>query len=125
MIGRAARHRVRQGGPLTKTRPALGLVAWRARVAELRDLANGRCEVCRVRPGIDPNHVRKRSQGSSDDLSGLVLLCRRCHDRTDAPYAAGRLVFAKTAAGGWVWHVLRGPDKWTAAPTGESGEIAR
>ena len=125
MIARAARRRVRAGGPLTRTRPALSLQHWHALVIGLRELVGGRCEVCRTRPGTDPHHVRKRSQGGEDSLENIVLVCRACHDRTDAPYAVSRLVFAKAAAGGWVWHVLRGPDKWTAAPTGESGEIAR
>ena len=43
----------------------------------------------------------------------LVLLCRRAHDQTDAPYAKGRLVFFRGPAG-LRWAVLRGASKRAA-----------
>ena len=52
-----------------------------------------RCQAYGRRGRLDVRHVIKRSRGGSDfDLDGLVALCRACHDQTDAPLAAGRLI---------------------------------
>lgn len=55
--------------------------------------AGGRCEQpwCRVAAALDLHHVRKRSHGGQDIPDNLVALCRRCHERTDAPADCGRL----------------------------------
>jgi 5-methylcytosine-specific restriction endonuclease McrA len=91
------RTQMRRTGRLKRTRmrrssgKAKGLrlekAAWRARVEELRVRAGGRCEnpFCRKRGLHDPHHVVKRGQSGTDDLTNLVYLCRRCHDRTEFP----------------------------------------
>lgn len=86
-VGAAAKRRIRAGGPLSKGRQSLGLVAWRALVDELRSRARERCEVptCRKSVGLrgDPHHVVKRSAGGADDLHNLVYICRDHHRATD------------------------------------------
>ncbi len=85
--GRLKRTRMRRSSGKAKGL-RLSRADWRARVEELKIRAGGRCEnpECR-KPGWfhDPHHVRKRSQGGSDELSNLAYLCRRCHERTDLP----------------------------------------
>lgn len=44
----------------------------------------------------------KRSHGGTDDETNLAWLCRRCHDRRDAPYVKGRLM-PLTFTEGYVW----------------------
>ena len=64
------------------------------------------------RTRLDVHHIRKRAQGGSDfDLEQLVALCRDCHDRTDAPYARGRLVVTPLGGGRFAFAVLRGAGK--------------
>lgn len=38
------------------------------------------CELCELRPGIDPHHKKFRSGGGDDVESNLLWLCRSCHD---------------------------------------------
>ena len=38
------------------------------------------CEVCELRPGVDPHHLRFRSQGGDDTDENLLWVCRSCHD---------------------------------------------
>ena len=40
----------------------------------------GRCVLC-LQNGTDVHHVIYRSQGGTDSLNNLVLLCRHCHER--------------------------------------------
>lgn len=70
----------------------------------------------RARTRLDVHHVLKRAQGVSDfDLDRLVALCRGCHERTDAPYAKGRLTVTPVGAGRFVFAVVRGGGKAEAA----------
>ena len=46
-----------------------------------------------TRTPTDPHHLVKRSQGTTHDLTGVIALCRRCHDRAEnVAWAQGRLV---------------------------------
>jgi hypothetical protein len=38
------------------------------------------CEICELRPGVDPHHLTYRSQGGHDTADNLVWVCRECHD---------------------------------------------
>jgi hypothetical protein len=61
--------------------------------------------------GLD--NVIKRSRGGSDfDLDRLVALCRACHDQTDAPLAAGRLIVTPMGEGRFAFDVIHGPAKY-------------
>lgn len=72
----------------------------RALRAHVLERARNICEYCGWRlmgePLPDIHHIIKRSQGGEDIPSNAVALCRECHDRTDWPYAKGRL---------WVKHI--------------------
>ena len=52
----------------------------RFRLAHLNEL----CDLCERRPGVDPHHVRFRSQGGDDVERNLLWLCRPCHDNVHA-----------------------------------------
>ncbi len=92
-IGRAARERIRRGGPRAMGRPAASVGEWKVIKAAVLARAGWHCQACGLRGRLDVHHVVKRSQGGSDfDLDRLVALCRWCHDQTDAPYERGRLV---------------------------------
>lgn len=40
------------------------------------------CQDCGRSDNLDrPHHIKFKSQGGSDTLENLVLLCRRCHSR--------------------------------------------
>lgn len=54
----------------------------------LIEWTGGRCQaqipwVCSG-PGVVAHHRRRRSQGGSDDLSNLILLCDACHGHIHA-----------------------------------------
>lgn len=94
-VGAKARARIRAGGPTSVHRPALNRIAWRALVAACTQRDRGRCrnlECPDPRRPLDPHHVVKRSLGGADSMDNVVMLCRACHDRTDAPYSLGKLV---------------------------------
>ena len=55
--------------------------------------SGGRCEAGCGAKGKDPHHWPKRSRGGRWSPETVFWLCRRCHDRTDAPYDLGRLIF--------------------------------
>jgi len=111
-VGLAARRRLWTGGPRAVGRPAAPVVVW----ATIRDIVlarvGWRCQACGSRVRLDVHHVLKRAQGGSDfDLDGLVALCRACHERTDAPYARGRLVVTPRGAGRFGFALVRGAGK--------------
>jgi hypothetical protein len=107
-LGARARARVRAGGKLAVGRASATHAEWRATVARCLDRANGRCEMCGWRRALDPNHVRKRGQGGTDDGdTNVVVLCRwGCHRRCDAPYRDGRLLIAPLGAGRFCFRVV-------------------
>src|SRR5262249_45909823 len=101
------------GGPRATRRDAASLAEWDA----IRDyvLARARwaCQACGTRTGLEVHHVIKRAQGGSDfDPDTLVVLCRRCHAQTDAPYGRGRLIVTPLGAGQFRCEVIRGTSKW-------------
>ena len=79
------RTRMRRIGP--KGRIRMGRMAAARPALEAR--SRGRCELpwCKTtRRLLDPHHLKKRSQGGSDDpTQNLVYLCRADHRRTDLP----------------------------------------
>lgn len=98
-VGAASRRRVAGGGVLALGRPSSTLAEWKKTKQRLWDAALGRCEVC-SRPGVDADHIVKRSQGGSDNLDNLVLLCRRCHQLKDVPVGFGKVSICKY--GDWI-----------------------
>lgn len=112
LVGRAARRRVRRGGPRAIGRPAATVAEWSQIQEAVLARAGWRCQACGSRTRLDVHHVVKRSQGGSDfDLNQLVALCRTCHDQTDAPYARGRLVVTSLGGGRVAFAVLNGTGK--------------
>jgi len=90
-----------------------GALQTRISKSEARSRAGWRCQACGRRGRLDVHHVIKRSRGGSDfDLDRLVALCRACHDQTDAPLAAGRLVVTPLGDGQFRFEVVRGPAKY-------------
>ena len=71
------------------------MAAYRAFVLGIKDRDHWRCRACGDdRSVLDVHHIVKRSQAPERllDPTNAVTLCRACHDRTDWPYAQGRLV---------------------------------
>jgi len=94
-------------------RQAASRIEWRAIQSQVRSRAGWRCEACDRRGCLDVHHIIKRSRGGSDfDLDGLVALCRACHDQTDAPLAAGRLIVTSLGQGRFAFEVIRGSAKY-------------
>src|SRR5262249_18494321 len=91
------------------SRPAATRIEWEAIQSQVRSRAGWRCQACGRRGRLDVHHVIKRSHGGSDfDLDRLVALCRRCHDQTDAPLAAGRLIVTPLGEGRFTFEVMYG-----------------
>ena len=94
-------------------RPAASRLEWEAIQSQVRSRAGWRCQACGRRSRLDVHHVIKRSRGGSDfDLDRLVALCRGCHDQTDAPLAAGRLIVTPLGEGRFTFEVVHGPAKY-------------
>ena len=94
-------------------RPAASRLEWEAIQSQVRSRAGWRCQACGRRSRLDVHHVIKRSRGGSDfDLDRLVALCRACHDQTDAPLAAGRLLVTPLGEGRFAFEVVHGPAKY-------------
>jgi 5-methylcytosine-specific restriction endonuclease McrA len=94
-------------------RPAASRLEWQAIQSQVRSRAGWRCEACGRRGRLDVHHIIKRSRGGSDfNLDHLVALCRTCHDQTDAPLAAGRLIVTPLGEGRFGFEVMYGPAKY-------------
>ena len=105
----------RSGGARAVGRPAATAAEWTAIRRIVLARAHWACQACGSRAPLDVHHVLKRAQGGSDfDLDHLLALCRACHERTDAPYARGRLVVTPLGGGRFTFAVLRGAGKWGA-----------
>jgi 5-methylcytosine-specific restriction endonuclease McrA len=101
-------------------RPAASRIEWQAIQSQVRSRAGWRCEACGRRGRLDVHHIIKRSRGGSDfDLDRLVALCRACHDQTDAPLVAGRLIVTPLGEGRFAFDVVHGPTKyrWPSHPS--------
>jgi 5-methylcytosine-specific restriction endonuclease McrA len=98
--------------PRARGRQAVSPAEWQAIRATVLARAGWCCEACAAPGRLDVHHVVKRSQGGADtELDALVALCRRCHERTDAPYARGRLVIRARGAGRFTFDIIQRPGK--------------
>jgi hypothetical protein len=86
---------------LSKGRQSLSLALWRELVAEVMRLDRGRCANprCRATGPLDPQHIKKRSQGGPDTLDNVIALCRKCHELADNATAAKRIIILSLGAG--------------------------
>ena len=50
----------------------------------LIERAGGVCEICRAAWGTHRHHVLRRSQGGTNTLKDLLLLCGECHSHVHA-----------------------------------------
>ena len=117
-MGERAGARRAAGGQLAAGRPSATRLAYRALVERCLERARWRCERCgRDRRPLDPHHVLKRSRGGADTGNNVVILCRACHDHTDAPYCRGRLMVQPLGSGRFLFLVLQGASKWAAKVT--------
>lgn len=93
--------RIRRRSPKGQFRAELLILLKSALAAE----AGYRCEMpwCRAAAALDLHHVVKRSQAGSDAPDNLVVLCRRCHERTDLPRDQGRLEITALGNGRFHW----------------------
>jgi len=66
-----------------------------------------------------------RAGGSDYDLDRLVALCRSCHDQTDAPLAAGRLIVTPLGDGQFRFDVVHGPAKYRWPGAGHDRPLHR
>ncbi len=48
---------------------------------QVYERANGICEKCRKRAGVEFHHIIFRSQGGSDTMENLIFLCKKCHGK--------------------------------------------
>lgn len=125
-VGRAARRRIRAGGPLAVGRPSASLEAWKEIRAEILARARWRCQACRLPTyRLEVHHIQKRAQGGSDfDRNRLIALCRPCHAQTDAAFAQGRLVITPLGAGLFRCAVVQGRSKWNLRQAGSDNHSA-
>ena len=55
---------------------------WKKRVAEVMERDGHKCRMCGTSRGLaDVHHIIKRSQGGTDEMDNLILLCRNCHNK--------------------------------------------
>ncbi|MCL6611200.1 MAG: HNH endonuclease [Peptococcaceae bacterium] len=50
-------------------------------VTQVIERDNYRCRGCGTTRHLEIHHIIFRSQGGTDEISNLVTLCRRCHQR--------------------------------------------
>jgi hypothetical protein len=118
-VGARARARIQAGGPTSVHRDALSRAEWAALRARVVLRQGGRCLFCGARRALDAHHVVKRSQGGADDEhANVVALCRPCHDRTDWPYARGRLVVYVLGLDQFTASLVWAADKWEVRARG-------
>lgn len=62
--------------------------AWKKIVNAVWVMDNGLCRNCKSKglivPGNDVDHIKPISQGGSNELSNLQLLCKNCHKQKTA-----------------------------------------
>ncbi len=98
---------------------------WVEKKAEIRIRSGDRCEVvldgvrC-LRIGVDCHHIIKRSQGGPDETWNLISICRRHHERTDAPLYKGRLTIEPRT---FACRIVQRHSKW-AWRDGDGGSAA-
>lgn len=92
-MGRAARRRIRDGGPLAKGRRSLSLEAYRVLSRMVAAREGWRCGFCGKRGAVEIDHAVPRSQGGGDSWANCHAVCRTCHRWKDAAYTSttGRL----------------------------------
>ena len=59
-----------------------GKSEWEGLIVDLCKRDHYRCRICDksvIAGGIDPHHIIHLSQGGSDEIDNLILLCRVCH----------------------------------------------
>jgi 5-methylcytosine-specific restriction endonuclease McrA len=55
---------------------------WKKRVEQVMERDGHQCRMCGRSEGLaDVHHIIKRSQGGTDDMDNLILLCRNCHNK--------------------------------------------
>lgn len=119
---------VRKSG-IVSGRRALNRAGWIALKQQIATRSGGLCEVviaytlewdgdllplvrrC-VRLAVDVHHVQKRSAGGADDPDNCIAICRQHHDRTDWPFAKGRLVILPLGRGAFESVLVYKENKW-------------
>lgn len=110
---RRARFRRRRKGPgHTHARPTLPPAEYDALRARILERFRHRCGYCGRARTLDLHHVVKRSQGGTWDEDNLIPLDRTCHDRTDWPFAKGRLRIVPLGGGRFACELIFARDKW-------------
>lgn len=91
---RMKRRRPKAAQPRVKGRPSVSVVAWRAIVLDLTTRCHSTCEVpwCRHVAAVEAHHVQPTSLGGSDSPENILMVCRTCHARFDAPFIKGKHV---------------------------------
>ena len=106
--GRLRSRRKGHGGTVAG-RSNVSPAAWKAIVVQVMERHGNRCCVpwCRTSARLDPQHVKKRSQGGADDIGNpaagepgnLIPLCRWCHELADnRPDGPDKIYFAPVSS---------------------------
>jgi hypothetical protein len=48
-----------------------------------KGVPEGRCEICKEWKTLDPDHIKKRSQGGEHTTENIRWICRKCHNKVD------------------------------------------
>jgi 5-methylcytosine-specific restriction endonuclease McrA len=59
------------------------IVEGRIVVRQGHGFPEGYCEDCNQWKELDPDHIKKRSQGGLDTKENIAWICRECHDKRD------------------------------------------
>lgn len=102
------RSRRRGHGGAVAGRSSAHTAAWAKMVAEVMARHGHACSVpwCRASGPLDPQHVKKKSQGGADDIGNpmagepgnIVPLCRSCHDLADNAPAYRKIYLAPVSS---------------------------